>query len=59
DLDSLFKIEDITAPPVKPAKILQSIECEKCKEMTMESRIRRFDNKYLCIPCFMENEQKI
>ncbi|MCP3898898.1 MAG: formylmethanofuran dehydrogenase, partial [Desulfobacteraceae bacterium] len=47
DLDSLFKIEDITAPPVKPAKILQSIECEKCKEMTMESRIRRFDNKYL------------
>ena len=59
DIDSLFKVEDIKTPPVKPARILQSIECESCKEMTMESRIRRFDNKYLCIPCFMENEQKI
>ncbi len=59
DLDTLFKIENITTPPVKPARILQSIECENCKEMTMESRIRRFDNKYLCIPCFMENEQKV
>ena len=59
DLGSLFKIEDITTPPVKPARILKSIECESCKEMTMESRIRRFDGQYLCIPCFMENEQKI
>ena len=59
DIDTLFKIENITKPPVKPARILQSIECENCKEMTMESRIRRFDNKYLCIPCFMENEQKV
>ena len=59
DLDTLFKVEQITEPPVKPARILQSIECENCGEMTMESRIRRFDGKYLCIPCFMENEQKI
>lgn len=59
DLSELFKIETITDPPVKPAKILKSIECSNCKEMTMESRIRMFDSKYLCIPCFMENEQKI
>ncbi len=59
DLDTLFKVEKIAEPPVKPARILQSIECENCGEMTMESRIRRFDGKYLCIPCFMENEQKI
>lgn len=59
DLDTLFKIEKVTEPPVKPAKILQSIECENCGEMTMESRIRRFDGEYLCIPCFMEKEQKI
>lgn len=59
DIDELFKVEKITTPPVKPARILQSIECENCKERVMESRIRRFDNKYLCIPCFMENEQKI
>ena len=59
EIDELFKVEKITTPPVKPARILQSIECENCKERVMESRIRRFDNKYLCIPCFMENEQKI
>jgi len=59
DLKDLFTIENISAPPVKPARILQSIECEKCKERVMESRIRRFDNKYLCIPCFMDYEQKI
>ncbi len=59
DIDTLFKVEKVTSSPVKPARILQSIECKNCKEMTMESRIRRFDGKYLCIPCFMENEQKI
>jgi formylmethanofuran dehydrogenase subunit E len=59
DLDELFTVEETTTSPVKPARILQSIQCENCKEMTMESRIRRFDNKYLCIPCFMEIEQKI
>ena len=59
DLGKLFKVETITNSPVKPARILQSIECENCKEMVMESRIRRFDDKYLCIPCFMENEQKL
>ncbi len=59
DLNDLFKVEKITKAPVKPAKILQSIKCEKCNEMTMESRIRRYDNKFLCIPCFMESEQKI
>lgn len=59
DLEELFKVEKLSAPPVKPARILQSIKCEACNEMTMESRIRRFDNKYLCIPCFMENEQKV
>jgi formylmethanofuran dehydrogenase subunit E len=59
DLNELFKIESITVPPVKPARILQSIECSNCKEMTMESRIRMFDSKYFCIPCFLENEQKI
>ncbi len=59
DLKELFKIEKTTESPVKPARILQSINCENCGEMTMESRIRRFDGRYLCIPCFMENEQKI
>ncbi len=59
DLEQLFTIKEISEAPVRPARILQSLECKGCGEMTMESRIRRFDGKYLCIPCFMECEQKI
>lgn len=59
DLDDLFTVEEISLPPVRPASVLESIKCEQCNEMAMESRIRRFGGKNLCIPCFMEHEQKI
>ncbi len=59
DLDSLFDIEDIEVPPVRPARILRSIACDQCGEMTMESRIRLFDGKQFCFPCFGKVEQKI
>ena len=59
DLDELFTVEEIAKAPVKPAKVLASIECQACNEMVMESRIRRFAGNNLCIPCFMEQEQKI
>ncbi|MCP3874622.1 MAG: formylmethanofuran dehydrogenase [Desulfobacteraceae bacterium] len=59
DLNDLFITQDIQAPPVRPARILKSIPCNTCGEMTMESRIRLFDSKSLCIPCFQNVEQKI
>lgn len=59
DLNDLFKVEEVNQSPVKPARILESIQCEACGEMVMESRIRRFAGKNLCIPCFTEQEQKI
>jgi formylmethanofuran dehydrogenase subunit E len=59
DLDELFKVEEINQSPVKPARVLESIQCDACAEMVMESRIRRFAGKNLCIPCFTEQEQKI
>lgn len=59
DLDALFTVKEVSTPPVRPAQILESIPCEKCKEATMESRIRRYGGQYLCIPCFMAQEQKI
>ncbi|MEH0019568.1 MAG: FmdE family protein [Desulfobacter sp.] len=58
-LDDIFTVEDITAPPVRPARILKSICCDGCGEDTMESRVRLFDGKTLCIPCFQSVEQKI
>ncbi|MBI9088689.1 MAG: TraR/DksA C4-type zinc finger protein [Desulfobacterium sp.] len=59
DLDELFTVKEIATAPVRPAKVLASMECQACHEMVMESRIRRFAGKDLCIPCFMEQEQKI
>ena len=59
DLTDLFEMQDVAAPPVRPARILKSIQCDACHEMTMESRIRLFDGKNLCIPCFQGVEQKI
>lgn len=59
DLEQLFTTYDIDAPPIRPARILKSIACDHCKEKTMESRIRLFDGKRLCVPCFSEVEQKI
>jgi formylmethanofuran dehydrogenase subunit E len=59
DLKDLFVIEETDFPPVRPARILKSIQCDGCGEMTMESRVRMFDGKNLCIPCFHKVEQKI
>lgn len=59
DLKDLFTLTPVDTPPVRPARILKSIPCDACGEKTMESRIRLFDGKHLCIPCFHHVEQKI
>ncbi|MFN2343103.1 MAG: FmdE family protein [Desulfonatronovibrio sp.] len=58
-LSELFIINNIETPSPRPAKILDSLECQECKESTMESRTRRFDGQVYCIPCFEKVEQKI
>jgi len=59
DLGELFSVTQISSAPARPARILKSIQCDNCNEMTMESRIRLFEGKNLCIPCFQNVEQKI
>jgi formylmethanofuran dehydrogenase subunit E len=58
-LDELFEVKELARPIPRPARILQSLRCEACGEMTMESRTRRFDGKTLCFPCFEGVEQKV
>ena len=58
-LTDLFTTQEVEVPPVRAARILKSIQCDSCREMTMESRIRLFDGQNLCIPCFQSVEQKI
>lgn len=59
DLGEMFSLSEVDAPPVRPARILQSLTCEACGERAMESRTRRFAGKTLCLPCFAEVEQKV
>ena len=48
----IFKIENIEFNPPQKAQIHQSMICEKCGEPTMSTKIREFNNKRLCIPCY-------
>ena len=58
-LEEMFLVEETPAPAPRRARILDSLPCAQCGEMTMESRTRRFDGQTLCIPCFEAVEQKI
>jgi formylmethanofuran dehydrogenase subunit E len=58
ELGEMFIVTEAPLPIPKPARILASLKCEACGEMTMESRTRRFDGKTLCLPCFEKVEQK-
>ncbi|MGQ9721806.1 MAG: FmdE family protein [Candidatus Jordarchaeum sp.] len=40
---------EMDEPPM--AEIRQSVRCEKCGEMTMETKSVVMDGKHLCIPC--------
>lgn len=58
DLEEMFIVTEPSFPVPRPARILQSLRCEACGEMTMESRTRRFGGKTLCLSCFEKVEQK-
>jgi len=59
DPEEMFITMKPIFPVPRPARILQSLRCETCGEMSMESRTRRFDGKTLCLPCFEKPEQEI
>jgi len=58
-LEDIFIVEKPQIRMPRPAAILQSLTCEDCGEMHMESRSRRFGGRTLCLPCFAKVEQKI
>ena len=58
-LKDIFMVDEPQIRMPRPAAILQSLTCEDCGEMHMESRSRRFAGRTLCLPCFAKVEQKI
>ena len=57
-LENLFEIGQPSKPTPRRARIQASLVCEDCGERVMESRVRRFRGKTLCIPCFDLHETK-
>jgi formylmethanofuran dehydrogenase subunit E len=58
DPQDLFEVKPVQGPIPKKARILQSLVCEACGELTMESRTRRYLGQTLCIPCFETMEKR-
>lgn len=50
--DSILSITQTSIPEPEPAKILESVPCAFCGESVMESRIRQWQDKPACIPCY-------
>jgi len=57
-LEQLFEMAEPRMKMPRPARIMESVPCEECGELTMETRTRRFRGKTLCIPCFGKLEQR-
>lgn len=52
DPDDLYRIETVTTPAPRKARIHTSVVCAECGEAAMETRVRRLDGRELCQPCF-------
>lgn len=52
DPDELFAVEPIDTEPPQRARIHASMPCAACGESVMETRLRRFAGRDLCLPCF-------
>ena len=57
-LTEMFAITPLDTAPPRPAQVMQSLTCDHCGEMAMESRTRRFVGQTFCLPCFANVEQK-
>jgi len=52
--EDLFEIGEPKESIPKKARINKSIECSRCGENTMETRIHIFKDRFLCPPCYEE-----
>ena len=51
-LEQLFDVQMVEPRIPTKARVRESIQCEACGEMVMETRLRLMGGRKLCIPCF-------
>ncbi len=56
--DQLFDVQMVETEVPRQARINSSVLCDECGEMAMETRIRRYNSRNLCIPCFEQVESR-
>ena len=50
--DDIFQVSKPKENIPKRARIFKSMECSRCGESTMETRIHIFRGQFLCTPCY-------
>jgi formylmethanofuran dehydrogenase subunit E len=58
-LERLFDVQTVEPRIPAKARVRDSIQCEACGEMVMETRIRLMGGRKLCIPCFEVRERRL
>ncbi len=51
-LDDMYDVREVDAVVPPMARGFASIECQSCREPTMETRVHLLDGRQLCLPCF-------
>lgn len=58
-LETLFEVQTVEPRLPYKARVRESIQCETCGEIVMETRVRLMGGRKLCIPCFEAGERRI
>lgn len=58
-LETLFEVQTVEPRIPAKARVRESIQCESCGEMVMETRVRLMGGRKLCIPCFEAGERRL
>lgn len=58
-LETLFEVQTVEPRIPAKARVRESIQCEACGEMVMETRVRLLSGCKLCIPCFETAERRL
>ncbi len=56
--EQMFEVREVQATIPSHARVHNSVRCDQCGEEAMETRIRRFGGRNLCIPCFGQAEAR-
>ena len=49
--EEVVSLQEVHIDESEPTRIMDSVECEFCKENVMKTRTRKIDGKLACIPC--------